>query len=113
MKSKHFEKNDNYTSFLTEPSYQQTATTFDNTMNREKAMKPFMKVGEGAPFWKYNVKDEVITAPIKTYQFSRNAQAGHTWTDKFEQKQHEFKCGRIARRLEALKKKYEDLHAHD
>lgn len=50
-------------------------------------MKPFVKVGEGAPFWKYNVKDEVITASIRSFNFSRNLETSYnTGPDKFEQK---------------------------
>ena len=41
-------------------------------------MKPFLKIPEGAPFWKYNVKDEVITVPVKTYTISENPEAGHS-----------------------------------
>ena len=68
LKTKHFMKSHNYTSFVTQgdaPSY-----TFDKSVNREQAMKPFLKIPEGAPFWKYNVKDEVVTVPVKTYTIS-------------------------------------------
>ena len=112
LKTKYFKKSDEYTSFMTEPNL--AAIKFDNIVTREQAMKPFVKVGEGAPFWKYNVKDEVITASIRSFNFSRNLETSYnTGPDKFEQKQHDYKCNRIARRLETLKKKYEDLHALD
>lgn len=63
---------------------------------------------EGAPFWKYNVKDEVITVPIKTYKISQNPESGHVGmiTSKQEremQPKNDFKCGRIGKRLEKLK----------
>ena len=76
LKTKHFKKSHNYSSFATQaniPSY-----TFDKTVTREQAMKPFLKIPEGAPFWKYNVKDEVITVPVKSYTISENPEAGHT-----------------------------------
>ena len=61
-------------------------------------MKPYLKVPEGAPFWKYNVKDEVVTAPVKSYNFSRNPEGGHmiqTKTPIPKQSVHDFKCGRV------------------
>ena len=43
---------------------------FDQVLSREKAMQPLTKVPEGAPFWKYYVKDAVITKPVKSYSIS-------------------------------------------
>ena len=85
-------------------------------MSREQAQKILLKQPEGAPFWKYNVKDEVITAPIKSYKISENPEAGHVGpVDKNLAKkidsEQSFKCGRIKNRIEKLKNKYAKLMA--
>ena len=81
-------------------------------MSREQAAKPFLKIPEGAPFWKYNVKDEVISAPVKTHKISENPAEGHSQTLKYPKEPEtieDFKCGRISKRLETLKNRYDDL----
>ena len=78
-------------------------------------MKPFLQIPEGAPFWKYNVKDEVVSAPVKAYNFSKNPENSHHLLVKMAEPKkclHDFNCGRVKRRLEALKRKYEELHEH-
>jgi len=74
-------------------------------------MKPFLKIPEGAPFWKYNVKDAVICAPVKTNKFSSSPEAGHLAPGGKESSavSMEPKCGRIGRRLEALEQKYIEM----
>ena len=37
---------------------------FGQGISREKAMQPFYNVPEGAPFWKYYVKDALITKSV-------------------------------------------------
>ena len=112
-KNKQSKKSHNYSSFATLPS---APVTFDNTLTREQAMKPYLQIPEGAPFWKYNVKDDVVTVPIKSYNFSKNSEGGHKISTKQTEQQqclHEISCGRIKRRLEALKYKYEDLYEYE
>ena len=90
---------------------------FDQVLSREAANKPFIKEPQGAPFWKYNVKDDVIVKPVISYKISQNPAASHEnqltqslpETLKNQNSQEEFTCGRIKKRLEALKDKYEDL----
>ena len=86
---------------------------FDQVLSREKAMQPLIKVPEGAPFWKYYVKDAVITKPVKSYSISQNPENSHTYTaplPKEATKAEDFNCGKIHKRLAALKNKYEDLY---
>ena len=86
---------------------------FDQVLSREKAMQPLTKVPEGAPFWKYYVKDAVITKPVKSYSISQNPENSHTYTaplPKEAKNIEDFNCGKIHKRLEALKNKYEDLY---
>ena len=76
-------------------------------------MKPLIKVPEGAPFWKYTVKDDVITRPIISYKINQNPKNSHTYMAPLPKEPtqiEDFKCGKIHKRLEALKNKYEDLH---
>ena len=40
-------------------------------VTREQAIKPFNKIPQGAPFWKYNVKDDVTTTSVKSFNFSK------------------------------------------
>ena len=75
LKVKHIKKNYGYSSFITEPTVK--PIKFSQVLSREKASKPYEKVPEGAPFWKYNVKDAVIIAPVKSYKFSENPDNGH------------------------------------
>ena len=83
-------------------------------MSREQAGKPYEKIPEGAPFWKYNVKDAVIVAPVKSYTFSENPAASHNTEiiqmksdeDKFK----EHKCGRMKRRLDQLLHNYDNFY---
>ena len=68
LKVKHIKKNYGYSSFVTDSAVNNIK--FDQVLSRERAGKPFERIPEGAPFWKYNVKDAVITAPVKSYTFS-------------------------------------------
>ena len=54
-------------------------------IDREQAIKPFNKIPQGAPFWKYNVKDDVITASVKSFNFSKimeSSQSGKKYKPK-------------------------------
>ena len=68
-------KNHSYSGFVKQPSVKQVK--FDQVVSREQAAKGYLKIPEGAPFWKYNVKDEVITAPVRTHKISENPLEGH------------------------------------
>ena len=77
LKVKHIKKNFGFSSFADEPLSVQPIK-FDHNLSREKAMKPFLKIPEGASFWKYHVKDDVITVPVKVSKFSENPTHSHT-----------------------------------
>ena len=57
-----------FSSFVDQP--RTNNVSFDQVLSREKAAAPYKKEPEGAPFWKYNVKDAVIGKPVKSYKFS-------------------------------------------
>ena len=99
LKVEHITSNYAYSSFVDEP---RTNINLDQVLSREKAAAPFKKEPEGAPFWKYNVKDAVINKPVKSYKFSKNPD-GHETEVKKEIIKQDFSCGRIHKRLEALK----------
>jgi hypothetical protein len=79
LKVKHVKKNYNYSSFDDQP----TSVKFDQILSREKAMKPFILEPEGAPFWKYNVKDEIISRPVITHKISENPAHNHNHAYEF------------------------------
>ena len=113
LKVKHITNNYGYSSFETEPTVK--PLKFDQVLSREKANKPYEKVPEGAPFWKYNVKDAVISVPVKSYKFSQNLDDGHSTVIQYpdisdQDKIKSHKCGRMQRRLDSLMCKYDELH---
>ena len=113
MKVQHIQTNYSYSSFVTEPPTVKPLK-FDQTLDRDKAMQRFLKIPEGAPFWKYNVKDEVVTAPVKAYKISENPALNHNaqYAEPKENEEDEhkhFKCGRLEKRIKALENKYNDL----
>ena len=116
LKVQHIKQNYGYSSFEVEPPKVQPIK-FDQTLSREAANKPFIKEPQGAPFWKYNVKDDIISVPIKSHKISSNPIHSHHGqiivslpeTIKNPPCGDDFTCGRIKKRLQRLKDKYVDL----
>lgn len=106
LKIKNIRKKLAVESFVDSPS--KVPPKFDKAISRDAAMKQYLKIPEGAPFWKYTVKDDVVKAPVKSFTISENK--AHSRTELFITKEPEnFSCGRIQKKLEALKNRYEDL----
>lgn len=108
LKIKHYKQNFNYSSFADEPPSVQPIK-FDHILSREKAIKPFLRIPEGAPFWKYTVKDDVITVPVKVSKFSENPASSHTHPYEITKQLDHFQCGRLDRKIKTLQEKYETL----
>ena len=99
---------------MTEPS--SSVIKFDQTVSREQATKLITKEPEGAPFWKYHVKDSVVSVPARSFKFSENPAQGHpTKIEKAKEPDQlkDYCCGRISKKLEDLTAKYETLHEID
>ena len=95
---KNVKKKFNYSSFAVPPP-RVKPVKFDQVLSREKAMKPFIYMSEGAPFWKYNVKDNITSKPVKTYKISENPALNHNHPYAYTKEAENFKCGRLHKKI--------------
>ena len=100
QKVKHMRKPYAYSSF--DGKEAKKGVKFDQVISREKAMEQLIKVPEGAPFWKYYVRDAVLSKPVRSYSISQNPENSHTYTapqPKEAKNPEDFNCGKIHKRL--------------
>lgn len=90
---KHIKKKLSLDSFVDQPTAK--PVKFDKLVSRDQAMKSYVFLPEGAPFWKYTVKDSAVKAPVKGYKISENPSYSRTEVISPEKEPTHFNCGRL------------------